>query len=1324
MIDLGKHIISRFQWQTTFDQKEKAFELQNRIGAWSKFSLYREIAAVFDSLCPPNETWVIDQLEIDLGTIEFDSLEPALGSRLQARLREKIMDLILVPYQSAGKLEIRNHTHSQLYLLRKFFTTGVPEWNHQWEVLSINEMMRLQLRDNQRNTLEMIEETGSIDVNARRRIAWQLDENNLEGILRGIEPGNCDVILEFSDHLIRLQEKRSVVKSGSVEFKKNVWFWLLGHLLTERGTIFNRVVFVKSTIRQMADHHNLLFTDLLSAISIAFEETIGKTLVNGGFMQVLEILLKEEKRRGLSPDKVNGSPEAKTAEFKEKEILENIDQLGISELNQLFYRLTNRYRLLHRAGIDLILELVRAEYSEREEKEMLQMAIRYLTSSKRDLSIRSFMQEMISSLAQKRNIKPAALIRELVALDERFGRTDFINLKEFLVEEWVVQISGDKAIEIEQSIRRLLYSEGVDFSVLHRWENELNHLAQSCPEDVLNWLKSEEAEKYSSRDKLAFLRNESLLVLLKKSKDHRAVWLVEFYARVSTVLPRLTEAIYQICLLENLLRTGMKMLIDRKSWSKTDLLLISSGLKGTNDFAPSRQGMRNYLKRLADQMGIDFFDAEVKTLTDLLQENKQVDVFTPFSIDTLQNLISGKLDRQDLTEYLESNFSDPGLIRFRSQSQSHLFTELTELLVAGASKIIHQPEKKISGWIQLSLPELAPGQESEWKDIFWKCILRYDLHQGNLEIFKNMLLKAWVFVLDSQADMGASYSYTGKLALVAIDGIDRGAFDISPETSGTNNDEMQIPEAPASFFRNVKDVGLSRTEFNKLQGDLTFNEFCLQLIPGLRGQIKRALQSALELSRLTDSLPSGKLKKELAGLLRDFAWDLLSSSKGEIQKLDTLVRSYLEMLYLEEGIGVERTIRLLESEANHWPAVLVERVSLLLPDLKLRSEAEVGRVRIIESLESAGWIREFLTELLNHGKIPYWFTETQNIEEIISQLCKSAPGDLMNYLADLPCTDPELRKLHGIFGIENLTEALARTSPGNARILKIVSEFYQALNHFSQQSVSVTVLRFLIFKRVFFAWKNKTWKQLSFEVLITELCWELSYKHGVSKENFLVDLEKCSPHLPVSVRPVIEEISYKKTKPEKRLIIQEPVIKKIPLPGLSGKSEVRVGIPVKNAGIVLLSGYMRMLLDRLGAISGDAFVSDEMQKSAVHFLQYVVTGITRTEETFLILNKILCGLDISEPVLDEISMKEEQVKTVESLIRAAISHWPVIGECSIDGFRGNWLVRDGILYETEEKWELVVEKRAYDLLIHKSPYSFSIINFPWMKKPVYVSWPF
>lgn len=161
---------------------------------------------------------------------------------------------------------------------------------------------------------------------------------------------------------------------------------------------------------------------------------------------------------------------------------------------------------------------------------------------------------------------------------------------------------------------------------------------------------------------------------------------------------------------------------------------------------------------------------------------------------------------------------------------------------------------------------------------------------------------------------------------------------------------------------------------------------------------------------------------------------------------------------------------------------------------------------------------------------------------------------------------------------------------------------------------------------------------------------------------------------------------------------------------------------IKNAGLVILNNYIEMLFERLHLTSNKQFTSVENQRKTVHYLQYLVTGLSNTEETTLPLNKVLCGLPITQTVPNGITISDEEKELIYGLIRAAISYWSSIGQTSVEGFRGNWLVRDGLLQELEDRWELTVEKRAYDLLIHKSPFSFSIIKYPWMEKPLHVIW--
>lgn len=167
---------------------------------------------------------------------------------------------------------------------------------------------------------------------------------------------------------------------------------------------------------------------------------------------------------------------------------------------------------------------------------------------------------------------------------------------------------------------------------------------------------------------------------------------------------------------------------------------------------------------------------------------------------------------------------------------------------------------------------------------------------------------------------------------------------------------------------------------------------------------------------------------------------------------------------------------------------------------------------------------------------------------------------------------------------------------------------------------------------------------------------------------------------------------------------------------------IKEGILIKNAGLVLLNSYWPLLFERLEFTKDKHWINGELQLQAVQYLQYVATGLAHTAAELLPLNKLLCGLPLSASTPDQVTVTASQQVLIEGLLKAVIAYWPAIGSTSIDAFRGNWLVRDGLLLQKEERWELTVEKRAYDLLIHRSPFSFSLIKYPWMDRPLQVNW--
>ncbi|MDD5057597.1 MAG: contractile injection system tape measure protein [Sideroxydans sp.] len=175
--------------------------------------------------------------------------------------------------------------------------------------------------------------------------------------------------------------------------------------------------------------------------------------------------------------------------------------------------------------------------------------------------------------------------------------------------------------------------------------------------------------------------------------------------------------------------------------------------------------------------------------------------------------------------------------------------------------------------------------------------------------------------------------------------------------------------------------------------------------------------------------------------------------------------------------------------------------------------------------------------------------------------------------------------------------------------------------------------------------------------------------------------------------------------------------------GIRNQQGIDTPMRVNNAGLVILQSFIPALFSRLGLIDNHRFVTDSAQCRAVHYLQFLVTGCLETPEHDLILNKLLCGLELDAPVESGIEISAVEMEVCQSLLNSVIGYWSAIGSSSIDGFRGNWLVREGALTHAKDRWELIVDRRAYDVLLARAPFSYSVIKMPWMEKAIYVTWP-
>ncbi|MBV8473510.1 MAG: hypothetical protein JO107_01780 [Hyphomicrobiales bacterium] len=170
-------------------------------------------------------------------------------------------------------------------------------------------------------------------------------------------------------------------------------------------------------------------------------------------------------------------------------------------------------------------------------------------------------------------------------------------------------------------------------------------------------------------------------------------------------------------------------------------------------------------------------------------------------------------------------------------------------------------------------------------------------------------------------------------------------------------------------------------------------------------------------------------------------------------------------------------------------------------------------------------------------------------------------------------------------------------------------------------------------------------------------------------------------------------------------------------PSLSG-----VSIPVRNAGLVLLHPHFGSLFSRLELLVDGAFASDDARAAAIQTLEFLTFGRSETREYELALNKVLCGVDLAEPLTAGHAPDEHAQDLCESLLRSFGQAWAPLRNSTIATIREAFLQRDGLLSWNDEQWTLKVATKPYDMLLDSMPWPFQLIKARWMTSLVKVEW--
>ena len=172
----------------------------------------------------------------------------------------------------------------------------------------------------------------------------------------------------------------------------------------------------------------------------------------------------------------------------------------------------------------------------------------------------------------------------------------------------------------------------------------------------------------------------------------------------------------------------------------------------------------------------------------------------------------------------------------------------------------------------------------------------------------------------------------------------------------------------------------------------------------------------------------------------------------------------------------------------------------------------------------------------------------------------------------------------------------------------------------------------------------------------------------------------------------------------------------------SEKLELDETILISNCGLVLTAPFLPFFFEELGLVEKKQFVSKASQNRAALLLQLLVEDSFSYKESDLMLNKILCGIEPTEPITVSFLPSEINKEEIKSLLEAMVGHWKALKSTSGSSMAQAFFKREGSLKRVSKGHQLTISRISIDILLNHLPWAISSIKLPWMNETLFTEW--
>ena len=1277
------HHVARCRWQTRFDNEAEGFQLQEMLSHFSREIMPGILERALARYCPNGEVWRIDSLELNLGKIRYqdigqhlpkifaDSLSQAL-QRLWQQLPTKAQWQI--KHSVVADTMRLTAQASQLEFLRFYLRYGrVPWWfnpkadDWQGRGFSAQGLMSRQLAEAPEAVSQILRQVGQQLV-VRQRIVAQYQQSTIRTMVKVLEPYHGESILQFADELtnpVYIEQ----LGLNKVEIERQRWLWILTHLLVERGSLFNTKMFVQSTLMQMASHFNLAYQQLLHQVLVASERYFELSQQAPQFIQVLKLLQKEND---IETDTVESvldywslfADALNSKQWPVADVLPWFDYLVQQDSVRMakLLRAQQQKRATSSELADQIYHYFKPQ--------QLAIVVKVLAPNDDDF-ILGHIEYSGKALIHQSRLKlssqqtPNQLVWQLVLQYLLAKSSSFFDRKQ-LVQNTLVTIARRYDISYQQLVQLMCQSAAsVNVqSELMMILLQLNQEQQSSIDDPTHDLQMLERYLVHGRGEA----NVRVMPLLYRHPQRLAKLLL----RLARQLPAMLWLQRWLDLAD---RDGLLLHSAQYLWpvmTKGHQLLDWAKCR-IHQLADKHYGpilvwrvLLFYLTNTAGKQQLLQSEQDIKRLAE-----DRLQLWLSQEYGVVNNKASNLSAQFSAIDSLSTKHQLLLFIVWLRQDNNDLSTnQLERLLTLVLHKLIHG-----FGDIFLSLL----NQQHDRRTLIAKLVKlasKQSLPQG----IKQQQLTKPLAKLNQWLDGLWPYAKGSEgMALTPF---------MSQWQQSIGRLIVPLPVSAAMLLQQMRSI-IWQTLLAQPRSNIAFWQMLLVDLSGCVGLQFNALhQGLLALNVKFYSRQEGMAVNDIS---------------KEIAKEQS-----------QDSVNQEK------------PPILDQTTSQLVlqPD---ESGKYLSHPRIA-----------MLTEYwLLHGRAPIWLQiRNWSLGGLIADLYQYRPQLLLQILQNIKGRNSDSAswqtRLNQLLDFEQLLKLLLLQQPSIESVARQLMSFYQTICDLSltrlDSRLTESTVKLQLWHEILSVLLSQTrhssYQSLKPSRLLMRLIMLWSEQFGIALTAIKSQLKAQASelHFDADFAAVLSQ-SQDGESQDKSVIIAAVDSQATDDKSFEMPVDTSMPIAVTNAGLVILNGFIKRYLDFVGLLQDGEFAHQQAQLDAVHYLQFLVSGQQQTEEHHLLLNKLMVGLPIEVAATAGVEMSANHCEVAEGLINSVIQHWQAIGRSSIEGFRGNWLIRDGVLTEHDEYWHLLVEKRPYDLLLDRMPFGFSQVRLPWMEKAIVVDWP-